>query len=103
MSKESDTVWILAAVGVGGYLLYQLIKGGASAVSAATDAAGNSVANAVESVFGTGQAVPGGTYQVTMADGTVQTVPYGQLPNPAGAGIQGSASDTIADAYGNDF
>ena len=101
MSKETDTAWVLVAVGVGAYLLYQLVKGGASAVAAATDAAGNPVANAVESVFGTGAAVPGGTYEVTMADGTVQTGPYGQLPNQAGAGI--TSSSPIADAYSNDF
>jgi hypothetical protein len=103
MSKETDTALVLVAIGVGGYLLYQLIKGGTSAVSAATDAAGNSVANAVESVFGTGLATSGQTYQVTMPDGTVQTVPYGQLPNPAGAGITDTGSELTADAYGNDF
>jgi hypothetical protein len=101
MSKESDTALVIVGVGIAAYLLYQLVKGGASAVAAATDSAGNAVANAAESILGTGKAVPGGTYQVTMPDGTVQTVPYGQLPNPAGAGL--TSDSPIADAYSNDF
>jgi hypothetical protein len=101
MSKETDTALLVVGVGVVAYILYQVLKGGAAAVSAATESAGSAVADAAGALTNYGAASPGGTYDVTMADGTVQTVPYGQLPNPAGAGI---TSDTpIADAYSNDF
>lgn len=102
MSAVSDTEGFveLALVAVGVYLVYQLVKSAPSATAAAASA----VADAACGITGAcTPAQPGQTYQVTMADGSVQTVPYGQLPNPAGAGITGTASDTIADAYGNDF
>jgi hypothetical protein len=101
MSKDAETALVIVGLGVVAYLIYQAVKGGAAAVGAATSAAGSAVADAAGSITNYGRAVPGGTYNVTMADGTVQTVPYGQLPNAAGAGLQ---SDTpIADAFSSGF
>ena len=101
MSGISDTEGLveLVLVGVGVYLVYQLVK---AAPNAAANA-GAAVVDAAENagLINYGKASPGGTYQVTMPDGSVQTVPYGQLPNPAGAGLTSDSS--IADAYSNDF
>lgn len=101
MSAASDTEgWVgLALIGVGIYLLYELITKAPSAAAAAGAAAVDAAENA--GLINYGRAQPGGTYQVTMPDGSVQTVPTGQLPNPAGAGITSDTS--IADAYSNDF
>jgi hypothetical protein len=101
VSKQTDTALVVVGVGVLAYLVYQLIKGAGGAVASATAAAGSAVADAAGALTNYGLAQPGGTYDVTMADGTVQTVPYGQLPNPAGAGI--TSTSPIADAYSNDF
>lgn len=100
MSAVSDTEGFvtLAVVGVAAYLVYQLLKKAPTPdtiASAAVDAAENA------GLINYGKASPGGTYDVTMPDGTVQTVPYGQLPNPAGAGIQ--SGTPIADAFSSGF
>ena len=100
MSTISDTenFVTLALVGVGAYLVYKFLTSippPSNIASAALDAAENA------GLINYGRAQPGQTYQVTMPDGSVQTVPYGQLPNPAGAGITSDTS--IADAYSNDF
>ncbi len=86
-SDDIKSAMYLAAIGVAAYIAYQVyqtISAGpskvASAASAAQQSAASSVADAAQAVLGTGQAVPGGTYTVTMQDGSVQTVPYGQLP-----------------------
>jgi hypothetical protein len=101
MSAASDTEGLvtLALVGVGAYLLYQLVTKGPSVPAAIASAGLDAAENA--GIINYGKASPGGTYDVTMPDGTVQTVPYGQLPNPSGAGI--TSSSPMTDAYGNDF
>src|SRR5271155_2110627 len=77
----------LALIAGGVYLAYQAylsITAGASKVgagiAAGASSASSTVADAVQAITGTGIAQPGGSYTVTMADGSVQTVPYGQLP-----------------------
>jgi hypothetical protein len=85
------------------YVLYQKLKAGATAGAAAVGTAfsntSSGLADAAQSVLGTGIAAPGGTYTVTMADGSVQTVPYGQLPvnaAPLGAAIGGTAGQNAS-------
>lgn len=87
-SDDLKTVFYLALAGAAAYAawyLYQSVSKAGSAVGAAVSnaqaTAASSVADAAQSIFGNGIAQPGGSYQVTMQDGSVQTVPYGQLPN----------------------
>jgi hypothetical protein len=67
------------------------------------------VADAAQFVLGTGIAQPGEVYTVTMPDGSVQTVPYGQLPiaaqanapttlSPVGTGMQIGTGNQILDS-----
>src|SRR5271168_5038019 len=74
--------WGLIAFGV--YLLYQFFNGTKNVLVNATSAAGSSLADAAQFVLGNGIAQPGQVYTVTMPDGSVQTVAYGQLPIAAG-------------------
>src|SRR5208282_4125281 len=86
-SDDIKALLYLALIGGGAYLAYQgyqaiiaaLNKVG-TGVSTAAAAASSNVADTVQSIIGNGIAQPGGTYTVTLADGSVQTVPYGQLP-----------------------
>jgi hypothetical protein len=77
--------WItIGLVAVGAYFLYKYFISAKNVIVDATQAAGSSLADAAQFVLGTGIAKPGEVYSVTMPDGTVQTVPYGQLPISAG-------------------
>ena len=87
-SDDLKSVFYLALAGAAAYAVWTLYnsvsKASSTAVAAVTgaqQAAASSVADAAQSIFGTGIAQPGGSYTVTMQDGSVQTVPYGQLPN----------------------
>jgi hypothetical protein len=75
-------MWALIAVGV--YLIYKTFTGAKTVLVNAQQAAGSTLADAIQFVVGTGQAQPGEVYTVTMPDGSVQTVAYGQLPIAAG-------------------
>ena len=84
-SDDIKSVMYLALIAGGAYLAYlayQALMAAIPKVTTAAAAASSSLADAAQSIFQTnnGVAVPGGTYTVTMADGTVQTVPYGQMP-----------------------
>lgn len=87
-SDNVKALFYLALIGGGAYLawlLYQsLTKAGSAVGTAVTNAqasAASSAADLAEALLGTNQpAQPGQTYTVTMQDGSVQTVPYGQLP-----------------------
>jgi uncharacterized protein HemX len=91
-SDDLKTVFYLA-LGVGGiyvgWQIYQFLKAARDKAGQAQDAAASTVADAAQALLQTnsGIATPGGTYQVTMADGSVQTVPYGQLPQQPANGL----------------
>lgn len=88
-SDDLKTVFYLALIAGGAYLAYQaylsitagLSKVGAG-IAAGAAAASSNVADTVQSIVGSGIAQPGGSYTVTMADGSTQTVAAGQLPTP---------------------
>ena len=95
-SDDVKTIFYIA-LGAGAIYLawkaYQAISGiaapVAAAVSAAADSAGSNLADTVQAITGSGIAQPGGTYTVTMSDGSVQTVPYGQMPKPLASQVNG--------------
>jgi hypothetical protein len=103
---ESDTAALIkwSVIGVGIYLAYQAIKGTANIAVNAASAAGSSVADAAQFLLGNGIAQPGETYDVTMPDGSVQTLAYGSLIGsglPAvGTGTQIGTGNSIADSLG---
>jgi hypothetical protein len=72
------------------YLVYKAVKGTAAIVVNAQQAAGSTVADAAQFLLGNGIAQPGNTYEVTMPDGSVQTLAYGMLPN--NPGVTGAAA-----------
>ena len=99
--------WALIAGGA--YLLYRTFIATKNVIVDATQAAGSTLADAAQFVLGTGIAKPGEVYSVTMPDGSVQTVPYGQLPiaagitsasqlPAAGTGLQIGTGNAILDA-----
>jgi hypothetical protein len=88
-SDDLKSLFYVALIGGGAYLAYQAylsIMAGAgkvgSAVASGASAASSSVADTIQTIVGDGIAQPGGTYTVTMADGSVQTVQAGQSPTP---------------------
>lgn len=87
MFRTSDLV-VIAALGGLAYWLYTKAKAtvaaSTAAIANAPAAAASGIVDIAEGLFGSGIAQPGQSYTVTMADGTVQTVPYGQLPTPVG-------------------
>src|SRR5271155_5600561 len=84
--------WALIAAGV--FIIYKMFSSAKTVLVNAQQAAGSTLADAIQFVAGTGIASPGEVYSVTMPDGSVQTVPYGQLPvagaplPPVGIGTQ---------------
>lgn len=62
-----------------GYKIWQGLGAAGSAVAAASQAAGSAAADLVPNYI----AKPGQLYSVTMPDGTVEQVPYGQQPVPS--------------------
>ena len=90
-SDDIKSLMYLGLLAAGAYLAYQaylwITKQALPAVTTAAATASSGVADVAQSIFGTGIAQPGQTYTVTMPDGSIQTVPYGQLPTPiAGLG-----------------
>lgn len=104
--NEHDTAEILkwGLIGFGAYLLYKAISGAANVVVNATSAAGSSLADAAQFILGNGIAQPGEVYTVTMPDGSIQTVAYGDLPNAAAGlpaattGMQIGTGNSILDS-----
>jgi hypothetical protein len=99
VSKDAETAVVVAFAGIAAYLIYQAWKGAGNVAAAAGEGVVNTLENA--GVINYGLAKPGQTYNVTMPDGSVQTVPYGQLPSAAGGGIQ--SNTPISDAFSSGF
>ena len=81
--EDTESLLLIGAVGIIGYLIYKAAGVGTAAANSVANAASDlssSIADEAQSILGNGLAQPGGTYTVTMQDGSVQTVPYGQLP-----------------------
>lgn len=84
MSAKDDTEAVLGlALLAGGiwlaYKIYQGLGVAGTAIVNAQQAAGSAVADLIPTHI----AQPGETFSVTMPDGTVEQVPYGQQPVPS--------------------
>jgi hypothetical protein len=82
---DINTFLMWGAFAVLAYFIYKTFTGTKKVLIDAQQAAGSTVADAMQAILGSGQAKPGEVYEVTMPDGSVQTVPYGQLPTAPGA------------------
>lgn len=81
---DINTLFVWGALAAGAYFIYKSFVGTKKVLVDAQQAAGSTLADAAQYVLGSGIARPGEVYSVTMPDGSVQDVPYGQLPRAAG-------------------